>query len=397
MNMTYLKDLIAAKFETIQKFSDAVGVSRASVSAWINGKSTPEDHRLFDIITILDLSEDETARLMNVPETTLVFRRVGLGPSEETIQNRSKDIANTFFKIDGSSYVVNSQFFPIGNQTTDHSAIADIIRGLLCLDKHEPVRLGDVLMELKKHNINVFFVPFHKIGITYSTSNNKEVAFTATNGDRRIIFSDTQRTLDQVCFDICHELAHIVLNHIDATEEQEKLCNWVARELIYPKKFFLDKKDAIEPFLNAEVTDWNTALSRAMELCREFDWSPMGLAIALKENGLIKGSSHEYKRLMKLNTLISNNKSLDELFFTSFKIEDFESLQIFFNNEIIKNKDFFKPFLELKDAASCGRLSPRKFAELLNIDSGDADELIRLWAKKQDEEDSPNVSRAEKR
>jgi hypothetical protein len=73
------------------------------------------------------------------------------------------------------------------------------------------------------------------------------------------------------------------------------------------------------------------------------------------------------------------SKSIGEIYFKKFNTENFEQLANFFNEEILTNKDIFKPFIELKDASSCGRLSPRKLSEILEIDSGDADELVRSW------------------
>lgn len=117
------------------------------------------------------------------------------------------------------------------NLWQDPLLIANYIRkNLLSLSESEPVKLGDILMELKKHNIGVFFMPFNKIGLSFpKTSTNREVAFTAQKGERVIIFVDTNRKIDEVNFDLCHELAHVVLNHTITTDDEEKLCNKVAQ------------------------------------------------------------------------------------------------------------------------------------------------------------------------
>ena len=94
--------------------------------------------------------------------------------------------------------------------------------------------------------------------------------------------------------------------------------------------------------------------------------------------------------------LAKKRKTLDQLFFVNFTPEDYESMTEFFDIEIQKQKDLFKPLIEIRDAASFGRISPRRLSEILNIDSGDADELVRAWMKEkevvasQDDERDPS-------
>lgn len=381
MNLDFLREKIAVTFPNMEEFANKIGVTRGSVSAWLNGRGKPEDFRLLDIADALNLSEQDVDSLLGIPKTSIVFRKVGGSGSEEEIHQKSREIADTFFKIDGSSYVLTGSFLSISN-TQDPSLIANYIRkNLLSLSESEPVKLGDILMELKKHNIGVFFMPFNKIGLSFpNNSTNREVAFTAQKGERVIIFVDTNRKIDEVNFDLCHELAHVVLNHTITTNEEEKLCNKVAQELVYPKSFLDQKKNALGAFTDAKKFTWHITREKFLELRREFDWCPKGLALSLRDNGLIKPNSHEFFRLMKLQTNFDEqNKSVGDIYFRNFDTENFEQLALFFNEEILKNKDIFKPFIELKDASTCGRLSPRKLSEILEIDSGDADELVRSW------------------
>jgi Zn-dependent peptidase ImmA (M78 family) len=389
MNFEFLKEKIKEKFKSQEGFADAIGVTRPTVSAWLNDKGQPEEHRFFDIINALELTEQEVDRLLNIPQVSVVFRKIGGSQSEQTIKEKSKDLADTFFKIDGSAYVVKGNLLSLKAQT-DPLEVANHIRRILCIEKNEPVVLNEVLVELKKNNINVFFVPFEKIGITLPTiqTSHKEVAFTALKGDKKIIFVDTKRTRDECNFDICHELAHIVLDHTITNDDEERFCNKVAQELVYPIAFLTERKTDLSPFLNAR-NSWPSVVSKFNHYYSEYDWSPKGLALALKENGLIKKDSHELKRLMKLHSLGKPKvKMIDDHYFNNFDVENFDKLAIFFNETIFKDKDVYKPFIEIKDAALSGRISPRKFADLLNIDSGDADELVRSWETEIGAEDS---------
>lgn len=394
MNFDFLREKITEKYEKIQLFADAIGVARGTVSSWLNGKSNPEEFRHLAIINALDLSEDEIGTFMGTPATSIVFRKVGGSSSDQDIHKRSKEFAETFFKIDGSSYVTSGTFFSIAKQQTNHTEVANYIRGFLDIEKNEPAKLSDILNQLNKHNVNVFFVPFSKIGITipHKNTSNREVAFTAKKGNRTIIFVDTDRTMDETNFDICHELTHIALGHTVTTDEEEKFCNKVAQELVYPIAFFKEKEDVIAPFLDASEYSWMYSVNSFKELCQEFDWSPKGLALALSDHGYIKKDSHEYLRLMKIGSSLKGlNKTIDEIHFKEFKTQEFDDVVKFFEEEIYKSKNLYKPFIEIKNAASSGRLSPRRLAEILNIDSGDADELTRFWISEQGTEESQDV------
>ena len=389
MNFEFLKEKIKERFKSQEIFADAIGVTRPTVSAWINDKGRPEEHRFFDIINALELTEQEVDRLLNVPQVSVVFRKIGGTQSEQTIKEKSKDLADTFFKIDGSAYVVKGNLLSIKAQT-DPIEVANHIRRILGIEKNEPAILSEVLVELKKNNINVFFVPFEKIGITLPTiqTSHKEVAFTAIKGDKKIIFVDTKRTRDESNFDVCHELAHIVLDHTVTNDDEEKFCNKIAQELVYPATFLNERKSDLNIFLNAR-NPWPSVVSKFNHFYSEYDWSPKGLALALKDNSLIKKDSHEFNRLMKLHSLIKPKiKMIDDHYFKGFDANDFDKLTTFFGETIFKDKEVYKPFVEIKDAALSGRLSSRKFAELLNIDSGDADELVRSWETEIGAEDS---------
>ena len=165
------------------------------------------------------------------------------------------------------------------------------------------------------------------------------------------------------------------------------MCNSIAQELIYPSAFLSEKKLEIETFVSANST-WNAVVNRFHHFHNEYDWSPKGLALTLTANNLIARNSHQFKRLMRLDSIDrSKFKNIDEQYFSELNVENFENLKKFFAETIFTNKDIYKPFLEIKDAALGGRLSSRRFATMMNIDSGDAEELIRSWAEEVGTED----------
>ena len=276
--------------------------------------------------------------------------------------------------------------FVSGVDAKSSSTAAQLIRQNLQMDAGKPVTFGLLLSELKRHNINVFFIPFRRIGLIVSTVANREVAFTARKGDRIIVFVDTERSRDQSTFDLCHELCHILLGHEEPSKDDERLCNGAAQELIYPKQFFESHKEEMAVFWDAKTHSWNRVNEKFHQMIREFDWSPRGLALALRGYGYIGKDSHEFKRLLSLEKLVrKQHKSMDDLFFSGFNPNDSDQLERFFADDIQKDRNIFRPMIELKDAATFGHLSPRKLAEILGSDSGDTDEIVRSWRTKHEE------------
>ena len=50
---------------------------------------------------------------------------------------------------------------------------------------------------------------------------------------------------------ICHELTNILLGHVSPSEDDERLCNISAQEVVYRKKFFDAHPNELEVFSNA--------------------------------------------------------------------------------------------------------------------------------------------------
>ncbi|MCX6116738.1 MAG: ImmA/IrrE family metallo-endopeptidase [Proteobacteria bacterium] len=386
LNIEFLQSKIDQKFSgKVIDFAKAVGVSKQAAYDWLNQKSSIEERRVFDIAFALDLDEAETEALIGVPQTVLCFRKKGMDSADPVVRENSVNLANTFFKIDASSYILKDSF-TLDVRASELGTIAKLIRQNLQIDANIPLTFKLLLSELNRHNICVFFIPFSRLGLSLSKSSNREVAFTARKGDRMLVFVDTERTKDEAVFDICHELTHILLGHVDPSEDDERLCNNSAQELVYPKKFFEAHPNELEVFSNATKHSWARVYEKFAQLSRDFDWSPKGLALALRDYGFIGKSSHEFRRLLTLEkTFAKGRKTVDELFFQRFDPSALDTLEAFFSDDIQKDPDIFRPMIELKDAAAFGHLSSRKLAEILTIEAGDADEIVRSWRSMHDE------------
>ena len=388
INGAFLKKIVKDKGIKVPEIATELKVTPTAVYAWMNGEDNPKEHRVFELADYIGLSENEFDRLLGVPETKVYFRKMGLDNSENNARIRAKELAETIFKIGDGSYTVEKRFGAI--QSTDCQQVAIRVREFLEVENDEPVSFSDVLKELSKFKFSIFFLPLEKLKLSIPTTRSgskREVAYSAQSKDQYLIVVDTARSKDQILFDICHELSHLALGHSEeTTEEEEKLCNLVAQELIYPRKLLEGRPDLLDVFKSAARNTYEQIIQRYRALASDFDWSPDGLSYALIEYGMIKKKSAENNILHSIKHITSNTrKPLDAVLFKDFNTEDFDLLKKFFDQEIFNNIEIYRPFIELRNAASFGNLSSRRLAEILSIDSGDAYELVKSWELEQEE------------
>ncbi|MGE4234151.1 MAG: ImmA/IrrE family metallo-endopeptidase [Bacteriovoracia bacterium] len=380
MNLNVVKEKINEKFQSVERFADELLVSRRTVYNWFESSKIPSD-RVMQVVNLLQLQQSEIDLLFQVPQTQLFFRKKGKKEPSQDIFSRCKSLAETFFKIDGASHLVRDGVF-LGTSDKSPVKVAAYLRSLLSLGAQEPATLTKILSEIRKHNISIFFMPFSRMGFAFENGSNREVAFTAKRENQVIVFVDSERVVDSATFDIGHELAHIIFNDPsgESNDHSEKSCDKVAQLLLYPHELFLLQKSAFECFLDAKKFSWTTCLSAFCQLRLEYDWSPMGLALALSDYGLIKSKGHEFNRLMKMDSHLKKSlKNYDNLYFEKFVPEDYEKLTEFFNTDIYRDKEVLKPFIEIRNAAAFGQISPRRFAGDFGVHVGDADELVKFW------------------
>lgn len=390
MNTEFLRKMILERFGKVEAFAEALNISKQSVYNWLNGEHAPEETRFLDIVAKLELEEEDIEKLLGVPPLQVVFRRTGglKEASKESIQ-KGRDLADTFFKIDASSYVIKEGTLTAYISKPDQTEIARQIRQKINIPEDDPVILNDLIYELKKYNLNIFFLPLQKIGLAEQFKSNREVAFSAIKADRVIVFVDTNRSKDEVLFDVCHELSHLIFDSTEMEKgfDEEGLCNLVAQHLIYPPKFFQKNSKILEIFSDAVKYSWNEWVDVFRRLQQEFDWSPKGLGIALRQYGHIKQSSHEFNRFMSLDKLFKKDrKTLEHLYFNYFAPQDYEKMLKFFTEEVQTDREIYQALVKLRDSAISEKISSRRLAEILNMDSGDVHELINSWQLEQSAE-----------
>lgn len=379
MNIVYLKEKITEKFNTQENFAEAISVHRRTLQNWFKNESVPQD-KFFDILDILDLSEEDEETLLNLPKLKMVFRSKHLIKASDEGALMCEGIAESFLKLSGSAFQVRDSIPVLQNPHTLETVVSTI-RSVLSLDDSEPAYLNDSLERLRFHNVSTVFFPFDKIGIDVERQ-GREVAFTAMKDSKRVIFLDTNRQMDELLFDLIHELTHIVCGHDPetTTKEDEKFCNAVATEVIYPRLFFAKNPKLTSTLVECSKYGYNQVKEYIRTIVKDLDWSAMGIALSLCRYEYFGRTNNSFKRLMGINGQFKKqSQNLDEMYFENFNTSDYDSMINFFKNDIYKNKDIYNGFIELKNGATYGHISPSRLAEILNLNKGDADELVKEW------------------
>lgn len=386
MNIDLLKEQISKKFKSQEEFADLIGVTRRTLQNWFSNESVPND-KYFDILNTLDLEGEEEEKLLNLTTMQIVFRSKHSILASDHGAKLCKEIAESFLKLSNTAFQVKDSI-PVLQKPFSIETIISTIRSIFSLSESEPILLNDVLERLKFHNVSTVFFPFDKIGIDVKKQ-GREVAFTVVKDGKRIIFLDTNRTTDEVLFDLIHEVAHIVCGHIPemTTEVDEKLCNDVATEIIYPRLFFIKNSKMTEVLQNCSRYQYNQVKEWINLILKDLDWSAMGIALTLEKYGYFAKTNNSFKRLMGINAqIIKSSQNIDQMYFANFDTNNYDSILTFFKKDIYKNRDFYNGFIELKNGAVYGHISASRLAEIICINRGDADELVKEWVKEDSEE-----------
>ena len=160
-------------------------------------------------------------------------------------------------------------------------------------------------------------------------------------------------------------------------KEEENFIDLITEELIYPEAFLLREF----PFLKekSRVTPEKFLKHNFRELIRSYGFfAPKGVARALVSRGYLKenhkafiwmhGEEHE-------NFLKFFGKSLSDFGKMNIDFTDSYEFQNFIEGNVLSDIKKYPLFFDLMKGLIKGNITPRAFASIFDMDSGDVDEL----------------------
>jgi hypothetical protein len=184
-----------------------------------------------------------------------------------------------------------------------------------------------------------------------------------------------------MCFDAAHELVHILTNKM--TEDDKDVEKWVDKvteQLIYPPALLENEFPIIKVKKPLKDKDFNFEKLKAFIYDYEM-MSVRGLAKALVSYGYINEDLQVYTWLYESLHAKLPKRTGTRMGQMNFNFEDSFEFEKFYDEVVESNPNRYPLFVSLRDALVEKRISPRAFANLFNMDSGDVDELRVKWSK----------------
>lgn len=383
-NTNFFEELINRYFSTKTAFAKRHGITVSSVNDWIDRGTIPQN-RLKDVLNSLNISNpDELERFYNIPQIQTCFRASKAGQEKainKEIKERAQFVAKIFLNIHDTKPTSNLLDTLRSNLKgkTDPEEIAQIIRSHFDLTDRSPFVIDQMYFFLQGCGVNKFYLPFQNLGLIPSEG-VKPLAFTSYRSGEFLVICDSDRTLDEMNFDSTHELVHILTGNLSEDDiKTEKWVDSITEQLIYPKPFLLKEFPFLKQDKVIKIKDFDQ--KKLMSLFLNYSsMSPRGFAKALASYGYITPDLDVYKWLH--DKYINPNPTGSKIGRMDFDFKDSFALEQFYSEVVDREHKRFPLFADLRQALVDERVTPRTFAQLFQMDSGDADELRKVWKKK---------------
>ena len=285
-----------------------LNVSVKSFNRWVNEGYVPSQHVL-DISEVLELTDEELHEVFLVPTYRVYFRRRFLGEVSEEVQKQAVELAKTLFAL---IYLdANTKFYPPNVSTiNDPIEVADQIRKYVGIESFD--NLQGMISILTKQGVEVAIIPFKQLEL--NVDEQYEQAFSVSNGSRCVIFLDADSPEKRLIFNLCHELCHLFRPDPSFSKTEEKFCNDVAAELVYPKSFFDSHKKSIQTAINQRSIESIISLINLIK--DKLGGEIFGIALRLKSLGYLSQKNPVHKKVISYaEDSFSNLEHLSQKYF----------------------------------------------------------------------------------
>jgi len=373
INRSYLSDLLKSKGLNQKTLAERLGENEKSFSRWLTQEEIPS-RLVWNFRKELNLKSEEMKILLMVPEFKVFFRRKFLTEVPTDIKSKAVGWARTF--LDLSSLHASKKFIPmdLSNEKTPED-ISEKIKNLLKIPPR--ITLDTLICALREQGVEVAFVPFGLLAGLDANSETKEDAFSVTDGKRCCIFVDTQLSRDKAPFVIAHELAHLFRVNKEIDKAEEKFCNRIAGEIVFPREYFDTNRKLIESVL---VKD-NLGLTIHLidEIKKDIGGEFWGIVLHLKDLEYISPKGKLWGKLNQMGKHLSGSaKTIHSNFFKDFDVLNFEKQKKFWLESDLQSFPEYIFFSTISRAIQLDKMTPRSFAEIFTMDLSIADEIASI-------------------
>ncbi|HXH75715.1 MAG TPA: hypothetical protein VNJ08_12150 [Bacteriovoracaceae bacterium] len=394
MNKTFLESRIREHFNSKTEFAKSLGIQLGSLTDWFARGVIPNS-RIDEVFSKLKIeSEEEIESALNLPKLEVCYRAKKKDLLEKDVpievQSNIKRFSKVYLGLKGDEKV-SSDVSEIRIRIGDNRnvvEVASIIRDFLDLTERNPFNINSINYILEKYGINVFFIPFDSFKFCIEGAINP-LAFTAQKNNQYLVLCDSNRTFDEIYFDLTHELIHIFTGLVNSktSQELEDFIDAVAEELVYPKKFLQREFPFLAQVEKGRITPQNFLDNNLRKMVQTSSFmSPRGISKRLLSLGLLNDRQAAYHWLYEtehnfylkhFGTPLTVTGRMD------IDFSDAEAVMSFMNDYVMKDQAKYPLFIEFYNGLVQGRITVRAFGEVFGIDSGEADEMRLIWQNKE--------------
>jgi len=389
LGFLFLEELLSKKNTKTEELAEKLKVTVQAISQWKTGNQIPFK-RVGQIAKLFDLDSSEIDRLLGNEPLKISFRtktakEFSREKASEQISMRSEVLYERFFSERSltSQIDFNQLRKKISKLGDDFLLIAKTIREEFIIPDYAPLTSGDLQKIQERIGVNIFYMPFNQLRLK-GEGEAEQTAMLYNKSNSYSILIDSDRTIDEAYFDSIHEILHLFFPEVFSTET-EALIDKIAGELIYPKRYIVEKyfdgDETSRPITNKkglskkfydETSAWNLILS------------PRGLARSMRDTGLTSANSELFSFLHSDLNDEFRKKTITYSQYGDMNV-DFSSRDALFNFYekhvgIIGNQRRYPLFERLKEDLLTEKISPSDFADTFNLKLADALVIKAMWS-----------------
>lgn len=239
-----LKELVKAQAFTQEAFSEAVGVTRPTYNAWINGQ-VPKGIHLIKIWKALGVKAEDLFDLSpSAVQILPLHRKRGTAKNTETSDKATRTLAESFAGLFDDTDVPSLQIVAPVRSEAAALNVATEMRKLMGLENaNTPPTFQQVMHLLDQLKVCAIFTSFPK--------EIKDYAFYTQLRGSRVVFINTATSVLDLVFPVLHEAVHAIRPVLESNDQEEidreeDFCDMVASLVQFPDAYIREVRIALD-------------------------------------------------------------------------------------------------------------------------------------------------------